>query len=63
MIVGSIVKPTKKIAYHWRYKVGIVIRISDCESVSRPFTHQILWSNGDQSYENPSALEVVHESR
>jgi len=62
MIIGSIVKPTKKIAYHWRYKMGIVIRICEGEEVGvgrRPFTHKVLWSNGDQSYENPSALEVI----
>ena len=63
MIVGSIVKPTKKIAYHWRYKVGIVIRICDGGVGGLPFTHKILWNNGDQTYEKPSALELVYESR
>ena len=55
MKIGTIVKPTKKIAYHWRYKVGIVVLVGD----AGVHTHYVQWDNGDKTYEKPSALEVI----
>ena len=58
MVIGTIVKPTKKIAYWWTYKLGIVVKI-DTSSLSRCYTHMIFWDNGKRSYEKPSSLEAV----
>jgi hypothetical protein len=61
--IGTVVTPTGRIAYWWRYNIGVVVSIDDT-TLSRPHTHQILWDDGSTSYERPYFLkEVVDESR
>ena len=61
MKVGTVVTPTDRIAYWWRYNIGVVVSITN-EGI--PHTHQILWDDGSTSYERPYFLkEVKHESR
>ena len=63
MKVGTVVTPTDRIAYWWRYNIGVVVSIDDTV-LDRPQTHQILWDDGSTSYERPCFLkEVKHEGR
>ena len=63
MKIGTVVTPTDRIAYWWRYNIGVVVSIRDAGRC-RPHTHQILWDDGSTSYERPIFLkEVKHEDR
>jgi len=57
MKIGTLVKSTDMIAYWWERSMGIVIDIDETGYFSH--THQILWSNGDKSFEQPQYLKEV----
>ena len=62
MKVGTVVTPTDRIAYWWRYNIGVVVNIK--HELGIPHTHQILWDDGSTSFERPYFLkEVKHEGR